>query len=115
MLLTAAAKSLNPETRQRIERAAQQVDPSLPPFIPVPATSAPDPATSRLVSESEYYEAIRDAQATMDPAYSKPGDIGVIEVWVAPNGRIVAWLNVRYIKGEEDHDYYINNQASMGQ
>ncbi len=115
MLLTAAAKSLNPETRQRIERAAQQIDSSLPPSIPRKATSAPDAATSKLISESEYYEAIRSAQATKDPAYSKPGDIGVIEVWVAPNGRIVAWLNVRYIKGEEDHDYFINNQASMGQ
>lgn len=57
---------------------------------PNPSASAPDPTTSKLVTESEYHEAIRVTQATKHPSYSKTGDTGVIKVWVAPNGRIVA-------------------------
>ena len=51
---------------------------------------------------------IRRTGAIRDPRITKPGGIGEVERWVAPDGRVVAWLIVRYFKGENEYDYYVS-------
>ncbi len=64
---------------------------------------------SRLVSDEEYRSVIRRTKAVKDPAVNKPGGIGEVERWLTPDGKVCAYLIVRYFKGEHDYDYYVND------
>lgn len=44
-----------------------------------------------------------------DPALNKPGGIGEVERWLAPDGEVCACLIVGYWKGEHDYEYYVND------
>ena len=61
----------------------------------------------RQVSEQEYQSAIRRLGAVRDPAVHKPGGVGEVERWLTPEGKVCAYLVVRYCKGEHDYDYYV--------
>ncbi|MEP7362458.1 MAG: hypothetical protein ABI972_04315 [Acidobacteriota bacterium] len=136
LLQAAAAKTDNAASRARIEAAAQSIagggraavpynhseamraysaqhaanfapkSATQPPAPPPasPELSAP-PGTGRLVDVSEYDAVIKSANATLDPNHKSTG-IGLTARWIAPDGRLVAWLVVRYFKGEEDYDHY---------
>ncbi len=61
----------------------------------------------RLVSEDEYRGAISRREALRDPTLDNRGGIGEVERWLTPDGRVCAYLFVRYWKGEHDYDYYV--------
>jgi hypothetical protein len=61
----------------------------------------------RLVSEEEFYESVRRLGAVEDPTVGNRGGIGLVARWLTPEGRLCAYLFVRYFKGEEDYDYYL--------
>jgi hypothetical protein len=87
-------------------------------FAPRPEVEPPGPASpappheprysggSRIVDERAYQTAIRKAKARKDPTHeSRTG--GILERWIDPNGRVVAWIHVRYFQGEEEYDYFV--------
>lgn len=127
LLNRAAVRSDNPATRERLDQAAESVrsggraaesydhaeamrqyaaehaaDFELK---PPETTSSVAARAGRQVEYSEYMAVIRNTNATLE--FEKPGSIGEIERWVA-GGRVVAWLIVRYFKGENDYDYYVD-------
>lgn len=63
----------------------------------------------REVDEQTYYALLPRLGAVqdMDPAVHKPGGIGRVEQWRAPDGRICAWVQVNYWRGEHDVLYFI--------
>lgn len=61
----------------------------------------------RLVSEDEYRDRISRCGALLDPALDNRGGIGEVERWLAPDGKVCAYLMVRYWKGEHDYEYYV--------
>ena len=62
---------------------------------------------ARQVSDEEYRSVIRRLGAVRDPTVNKRGGIGEVERWLTPEGKVCAYLIVRYFKGEHDYDYYV--------
>jgi len=93
LLTTAASLAQDTIVGKRILAAAQNI------YL--------DPASGRLVDAAQYQTAILKTNASEDKTKSKPGGIGIIERWHSPDGRLIAWLNVRYFRGERDYDYYL--------
>lgn len=101
-----AAEAYDHTEAMREYAAAQATSFELtPPSVDVSTADSP---TGRQVDYSEYMSVIRRANATLE--FEKPGGVGETERWVS-DGRVVAWLIVRYFKGEHDYDYYVNPQA----
>ena len=61
----------------------------------------------RLVSETEHRAVISRREALPDPTLDNRAGIGEVERWLAPDGKVCAYLFVRYWKGEHDYDYYV--------
>jgi hypothetical protein len=61
----------------------------------------------RLVSEDEYWDRISSRGALRDPALDNRGGIGEVERWLTPDGKVCAYMVVRYWKGEHDYEYYV--------
>jgi hypothetical protein len=61
----------------------------------------------RQVEEAEFWKLIGRSGARKDESFAYR-NVGVSERWVdAKTGRIVAWIVIRYFRGEEDFDYYV--------
>jgi hypothetical protein len=67
----------------------------------------------RLVSEEEYRSTVERLGAREDLAVRNPGGIGEVERWLTDQGRICAYLIVRYFKGEHDWDYYVVDEPRI--
>jgi hypothetical protein len=61
----------------------------------------------RLVPEAEFHAAIHRLEAVEDATLGNRGGIGVTARWLTPQGKLCAYLFVRYFKGEEDCDYWL--------
>ncbi|MEO8523777.1 MAG: hypothetical protein ABI460_03560 [Caldimonas sp.] len=65
--------------------------------------------------DSDSYAAIiatLHAAKDLDPAVHKPGGIGRIEQWRTPEGRICAWLQVDYWRGEHDFHFFVDAELA---
>lgn len=123
LLRMAAARTREEQNRQRIEEAAQSIADGGRAAAPYDHQAAmrayqaqhaknfglqpPERGTGRLVTEADYQQAIRHSLAVKDTTLPSRS-IGEVERWIAADGRVVAWLIVRYFKGEEDYDYYVS-------
>lgn len=111
MLREAAAKTEDSASRERIERAALDVafgDRAAAPYdheaamreyrAQHAANYPQQPPVERQVNEEEFWKVIRRTGARQVDA----------EHWVdAKTGQVVAWMVVRYFRGEEEFDYYV--------
>lgn len=66
------------------------------------------PSGGRVVDERLYQKAIHRAGVIEDTDYRNYGGIGEIERWVdEKTGQPVAWIYVRYFRGEHEFDFYV--------
>lgn len=68
----------------------------------------------REVDRVSYERIIESLHATqdLDPAVHKPGGIGRVEQWRTPEGRVCAWVQVDYWRGEEDVHFLVDTDPA---
>lgn len=107
-----AAAPYDHDAAMREYRAQHAANYAEAPAASIPTLRAVEPADrsvpeGRKVDEGEFWKVIGRSGARKDDEL-RYANVGLSERWLdAKTGQIVAWIVIRYFRGEEDFDYYV--------